>query len=133
MSDYCWSEKENQEKKNMSGKFKVDRGDALGWAAVFFWGALVLIAELTSYAGRFAWWDGWALFFAGVGTIILTSIVIQKVILKWKVKGITGWLICGFMLLGFSLAGLMNWNYIWPLFLIAIAATILVSVFRRQS
>lgn len=105
-----------------------DRLDAIGWAAFFIWGALVMLADATKFSENFSWWDGWGVFFAGVGIIVIIGTVIRMLIPEYKRSPVGGF-VFGFILLGIGLGG---WDWIWPLAFIAIAVTILVSVFRRR-
>lgn len=45
--------------KSWEEAWKTDRLDAVGWAALFIWGALVVLATNTSFQDDFSWWDGW--------------------------------------------------------------------------
>jgi hypothetical protein len=104
-----------------------DRGDAIGWAAVFIWGALILLAEITSFAESFGWWDGWGVFFVGAGTVVLLGTAIRSLVPEYWRQGLEwGW-ICGFVMLGIGLGDIAVW--VWPALLTAIGITILYRVF----
>ena len=110
------------------GLWRSDRLDAIGWAAIFFWGALVLLAETTNYKANFNWWDGWAVFFTGAGVIVLVEAVIRLLIREYR-RRLMVVLIFGFILLGIGLGG---WGWVWPLVLIAIGVIMLLSAFARR-
>lgn len=109
--------------------WRNDRIDAVGWAVVFIWGALVLLAQTTNFAANFSWWDGWGVFFTGAGVIVLVETVIRLQIPAYRRKWV-GSLIFGLILLGI---GLGDWGWFWPLVLFAIGVIILVSTLGRRS
>ncbi|UCD05658.1 MAG: hypothetical protein JSV98_11235, partial [candidate division WOR-3 bacterium] len=88
-----------------------DRLDAIGWAAFLIWGALVLLAETTKFSTNFSWWNGWGVFFAGVGIIVIVGTVIRLLLPQYK-RSAAGGFIFGFILLAIGLGG---WAWIWPL------------------
>lgn len=119
-----------KEKSASEDRWRQDRGDAVGWAGVFIWGALVLLAEITNFAENFSWWDGWSVFFVGVGAILLVGTAIRSLIPEYWRPGLEwGW-IFGFVLLGVGLGDRAVW--VWPLLLFAIAVVILYRTFTRR-
>ncbi len=133
MSEQISNEKEEKESKSWvewcGDWWRQDRLDAIGWAVFFVWSALVMLAEATKFSANFSWWDGWGVFFAGVGIIVIIGTVIRMLIPQYKRSVVAGF-IFGFILLGIGLGG---WDWILPLVFIAIAVTILVSVFKLRS
>ncbi len=130
-------EQEKNEKEGKKGKgpeewcghmWHKDRLDAIGWAVFFIWGALVMLAGATKFSENFSWWDGWGVFFAGVGIIVIIGTVIRIMIPEYKRSPVGGF-IFGFILLAIGLGG---WDWTWPLAFIVIGITILVSVFKRR-
>lgn len=124
-------EKEEEKGRGREEKWRRDRGSAVKWASILIWGALVLLAETTNLAVNFIWWNGWAVFFAGAGVIVLLVALIRLLIPEHR-RPVTGSLIFGFILLGIGLGGLLGWSWIWPIVLIAIAVVILLGVFVRR-
>ena len=106
-----------------------DRLDAIGWASVFIWGALVLVAYVTDFAERASWWDGWGVFFTGVGAIVLIGTAIRWLVPRYRRAGLVLGLVFGLILLGIGLGGIALW--IWPLLLGTIGIAILYRVFVR--
>ena len=124
-------EKDEEKRGEKEEKWRRDRGNALVWAAVLVWGALVILAETTDYRDNFDWWEGWAVFFAGAGTIILLGTFTRLLVPKYRRPAIGG-LILGFVFLGIGLGGLIETGWVWAIILIAAAVLILVSAFTRR-
>jgi hypothetical protein len=124
-------EKDEEKRGEKEEKWRRDRGNALVWAAVLVWGALVILAETTDYRDNFDWWEGWAVFFAGAGTIILLGTFTRLLVPKYR-RPVIGGLILGFVFLGIGLGGLIETGWVWAIILIAAAVLILVSAFTRR-
>ena len=112
--------------------WKSDQLDSLGWAAIFIWGALVLLAQATNFATNLSWWDGWAVFFTGAGVIVLVKATLRLLIPDHR-RSWVGDLICGLILLGFGLADQINWGWVLPVVLVTIGLIILRRTFSRRS
>ena len=110
--------------------WKTDRLDALGWAALFFWGALVVLATYTSFRDDFDWWDGGGVFFVGAGVIVLSQTLVRLVTPAYRSKW--GWnLFWGTAFLSFGLGELASPAW-YALPLVAIAAVILKDAFAHS-
>jgi hypothetical protein len=110
--------------------WRSDRMDAVGWAALFLWGALVVVAENTSIRDNFDWWGGWGVFWVGAGVIVLVEAVFRTAMPRYRSKW--GWtLFWGAAFLAFGLGELASpvW-YALPL--VAIAVIILSGAFARN-
>ncbi|MBN1572160.1 MAG: hypothetical protein JW984_03070 [Deltaproteobacteria bacterium] len=107
-----------------------DRLHAVGWAAIFIWAGLVLLAESTDYVANFYWWDGWFVFFAGAGIIVLIQAVVRALVPAFRRRVITTFVI-GFILLSIGLGELFG--LLWPFLLISIGIIILVRSFVGRS
>jgi len=105
--------------------WKTDRLDAIGWAALFLWGAAVLVAEHTSFSDDYDRWNGWGVFFVGAGVIVLVETLARLMMPEYRSKW--GWsLFWGAAFLAVGLGELVS--PIWyALPLVAIAAIILRS------
>jgi len=91
------------------------------------WGAIVLLASLTDFAGSS--WDGWAVFFTGAGLIVLGVTMIRHMVPEYRRPGlILGW-IFGFVLLSIGLGDAMVW--IWAPVLAVIGFSILKGFSRK--
>jgi hypothetical protein len=113
-----------------AGSWRSDRLDSIGWAAVFLWAALVLLAEAAGYRSSSGWWDGWGAFFAGAGAIVLLEAAVRLLLPEYRS---TWWwsLIVGSVLLGIGLDSWDGWAWIWALVMAAIGVVILRGVFAR--
>ena len=127
-------EKEEEKRRDWGEKWRRDRVNAVVWASVAIWGALVLLAESTDFAAdNFAdWWAAWSVFLAGFGAIVLLGALFRSLSPEHR-RPITGSLILGFILLGVGLGDLLDsWNIVWIVILLAIALTILFNAFIRR-
>jgi len=111
--------------------WRQDRLDGIGWAAVFFWGALVLLAETTGFAADYSWWDGWAVFFTGVGAIVLLQTLFRLMIPAYRSSWV-GSLIFGLILLSIGVGDWVDLSWIWAFALFAAGVAILLEVVRRR-
>lgn len=111
--------------------WSTDRVDAIGWALIFLWGALVIVADNTSFRDDFDWWEAWGVFFAGFGIIVLVEAVARLFMTEYRSKW--GWtLFWGTVWLAIGLGELAS--PIWyALPLVAIAAVIMASTFTRTN
>jgi len=111
--------------------WRTDRVDAVGWAALFLWGAIVVVAHNTSFQNSFDWWNGWGVFWFGAGVIVLVETVFRSTLPRYRSKW--GWtLFWGTAFLAIGLGELAGpvW-YALPL--AAIAAVILSGAFSRSA
>lgn len=76
----------------------------------------------------YCWWDGWALFFAGVGAIVLVEAYVRIRVPEYR-KPVVSSIIFGLFMLAIGLDGL-GWSLAWPAALGAIGIVILLSVWR---
>jgi predicted membrane channel-forming protein YqfA (hemolysin III family) len=121
-------EKEDEKRKGWDEKWRRDRVNALLWALILIWGAVVIILETTGAADDISWWQGWAVFFVGAGAILLLTAFYRLMVPEHR-RAITGNVIIGLVLLAVGLGDLISWGYIWVIVLIAIALMILIRAF----
>ncbi len=114
----CW---ENWDEESWEEWWRSDRLDSIGWAVIFFWGALVLLAEGTGFAANFAGWYGWGVFFTGAGIIVLLEAVVRLLVPEYH-RHMISCLIFGTILLSIGMGGLGGW--FWALILIIIGSTV---------
>lgn len=122
-----------KEKENNSQKewWQSDRIDAVGWAVTFFWGALILLAEITGFTASYSWWDGWGVFFTGAGAITLLLTIIRLQIPEYRGKWV-GSLIWGCILLAIGLGTWGSVSWLWVVVLLVIGIIILREAFVRK-
>jgi hypothetical protein len=111
--------------------WRTDRVDAVGWALLFFWGALVIVGDATSFRDGLDWWEPWGVFFVGAGVIVLVEGVVRLFMTEYRSK--FGWtLFWGTVFLSLGLGGLAHpaWH---ALPLVAIAVITLRSAFVGTS
>jgi len=140
------------DEKEMQKHEEKGRSDALGGvigATVLIWAGVVLLAGNLGYLyvftnvldslgiSPYSWeWEtpffdprAWQVFFLGAGVIVLFEIVIRLLVPLYR-RWMMGRFIGAIVL--FAL-GLGQWAVIWPLILIAIGLSILLSgLFRRR-
>ena len=121
-------EKEDEKRKGWDEKWRRDRVNALLWALILIWGAVVIILEATGVNNDISWWQGWAVFFDGAGAILLLTAFYRLMVPEHR-RAITGNVIIGLVLLAVGLGDLISWSYIWVIVLIAIALMILLRAF----
>ena len=121
-------EKEDEKRKGWDEKWRRDRVNALFWAFVLIWGAVVIILDTTGSVANVSWWQGWAVFFVGAGAILLLM-AFYRLLVPVHRRAITGNVIIGLVLLAIGLGDLISWSYIWVIVLIAIALMILIRAF----
>ena len=125
-------EKEDEKRKGWDEKWRRDRVNAVSWAAVLIWAALVILAETTDYAeDHFSWWEGWAVFFSGAGAILLLTAFYRLLVPEHR-RAVTGNVILGLIFLGIGLGELISWTYIWVIVLVVIAIVIMLRAFSSK-
>ena len=124
-------EKEDEKRKGWDEKWRRDRVNAVSWAAILIWGALVLLAETSDFKNHFSWWEGWAVFFAGAGAVLLLTALYRLIVPEHR-RAVTGNVILGLVFLGIGLGELVSWNYIWVIVLVVVAVMILLRAFAPR-
>lgn len=131
MSEQLSNEKEREKSSSEKDWWRSDRLDAIWWGITFVWGALVLVAETTNYAANFSWWNGWGVFFTGIGVVALIGTVIRLQMPAYRKKWV-GSLIAGLIMLAIGLGNLVDSDWVWILVLIIIGVSILIHVLIRK-
>jgi hypothetical protein len=108
-----------------------DRLGAAGWAAIFIWGAVVVLATYTDFNEDFSWWDGWGVFFLGTGVIVLAESGVRLFLPRYRSK--LSWAFAWEMaFLSIGLGALFSSAWL-ALALIAVAVVILAGAFRSSN
>ena len=127
-------EKEDEKRKGWDEKWQRDRVNAVAWATILIWGALILLAETSGFGKEhFSWWEGqsWAVFFVGAGAVLLLT-AFYRVISPVHRRAVSGSMILGLVFLGVGIGELWRWDSIWAVILIIIAVMILVRAFAPR-
>ncbi len=138
MSEQPRNNRDEKDEKGRGGswdeKWRRDPIDAAGWAFLFIWAGLALIADNLGYLDRLdTRLDTWGLIFAGAGVIVLVQVLIRLVVSAYR-RPIVGSVIFAVILLGIGLGDLVGWSMIWAVGLIVIgAAYLLRGIFRGGS
>lgn len=123
--------REGQRESGWDDWWTSDRLDAVGWAAIFIWGAVVVLASYTDFAEDYSWWDGWGVFFVGAGVIVLVEAAIRLFILQYRSK--LAWtFVWGVVFLSIGLGTLFSTAWL-ALALVAVAIVILAGAFRNTT
>jgi hypothetical protein len=136
MTDRQYGEKdekdEKDEEKSWDEKWRRDPLSALVWAIILIWAGVVLLAENLGFLTRFEWVEAWGIIFVGAGLIVLLEVAVRLLVPSYR-RGVGGTLFFAVMLLGIGLGSMFGWNLIWPLILIALGVSALVSgLFRGR-
>jgi fatty acid desaturase len=123
-------EDEKRTEKQSEEKWRRDPVRGIMFAAILIWGgvvALITIADMVSVS----WWQGWAVFLAGTGVILLLKAAVRLLRPEYR-RPIGGTVIIGVILLGVGIGDIVGWEYTWPVILIIIGAVLVVRVFFRR-
>ncbi len=115
---------------NLQESYKSGKGDAVGWAIIFIWAAIVYALGLSGFTDSYTWWNGWSVFFTGFGAVVIIQSIIHFYV-NQKSKAI-GSFIFGFILLVIGLGGFIDTSWAWIVFLIILALLILIGVFTHK-
>ncbi len=125
-------EKQEEKGRGLDEKWQRDRLRALSIAVILIWGGLVALASTTNYFGYDWARNGGFIFLLGVGAVLIIKVIIRSLMPEYR-RPIGASLIIGFILIAVGVGGLTEWNYIWPILLIAIGLFIALRLaFRRR-
>ena len=119
----------DKEIRNQNEKWPRRPFNAITLAALFIWGGLVLLAETMDLVPAY-WWNGWAVFLAGGGLIVLLQAPFRAMVRGRR--RVAESLVLGFILLGIGAGGLIGWKFVWPVVLIVIGIVILLRTSIRR-
>jgi len=97
---------------------------------ILIWAGLVLLAGNLGLFDGIELIDGWDLFFAGAGLILLGEVAIRLLLPAYS-GPIIGTIIIAAVFLAIGLGGLLNWGLIWGLIIIGIGVYVLFTGLRR--
>lgn len=121
---------EEKQEKSWDEKWRRDPLSAAVWALVLIWAGVALLAGNLGLFDGIEWIDGWDLFFAGAGLILLGEVAIRLLMPAYS-GPIIGTLIIAAVFLAIGLGGLLNWGAIWALILIGAGVYVLFTGLRR--
>jgi uncharacterized membrane protein len=142
--DYDEKQEEKHEKdlqkhdeKSYEEKWRHDPVGAIVWALILIWAGLVFLADnlgvwdsLRVRASDWPWElpfspQVWTVFFLGAGVIILAGVLLRLLVPAYR-RPVLGSVIFAIVLFAIALG---SWELVWPLVLIAVGASMLLSGF----
>ncbi|MFC1948347.1 hypothetical protein ACFLXY_10570 [Chloroflexota bacterium] len=111
--------------------WKNDRMDSIWWGLSFIWGALILLAGIINFGDGSSWWNGWGVFFTGLGIITLIGIIIRLLLPMYRRKLVSG-LIWGILFLAIGLGTWGNTEWFWVAAIFVVGISILGVAFVRS-
>ena len=104
-----------------------DRGDSIGWALIIIWAAFLMLAPMLNLGQD---WDGWGMFFIGLGVIGLAGALLRLLVREYPNPSLWD-IVFGLFFLFLGLGN--NTSWIWALALIVIGFSILRSVHQHHT
>ena len=133
MSERPRNEKDEKDEKDSGDsweeKFRRDPLNAAGWAFLFIWAGLVLLAEnMGTLDNLRVGLEAWSVIFIGAGVLVLLGVLLRLFVPAYR-RPVGGSIVFGFILLGIGLGEVVGWIAIWPLILIGIGVSWLLRMF----
>jgi len=122
-------EDEKRNEKQMDEKFRRNPARGITLAVILIWGGVVALLQVADLI-NVHWWNGWSIFLAGTGVIVLIKAAFR--LLPEHRRPMGGTLIIGIILLGVGLGDLVGWQYAWPAILILFGVVLVGAVFFRR-
>jgi len=120
-----------ERRQRLVRRLAPDRANAIAWALVLAWGAVVLLLGINGISYGHSW-DGGAVFGVGAGAILLVIALVQS-LGQGRQRGVGVKVVFGSILLFAGLGGPFDFDgrYVAVAALVIIAAVILARSFRR--
>jgi hypothetical protein len=124
-------EKEDEKRTEKEGgeKWVRDPLRTISIGIILIWGGIVAYLSVGNLI-KAEWWEGWAVFLAGTGLILLIKAAVR--LLPEYRKSVGGTVIIGIILLGVGIGDIVGWNYTWPVILILIGIILIARLFFRR-
>ncbi len=131
---------EKHDEKTYEEKWRSDPVGAVVWALILIWAGIVFLADnmgvWASLRVRVSDWPWevpfspqvWTVFFLGAGVIVLGGVLLRLLVPAYR-RPVLGSLIFAVVLFAIALG---SWELVWPLVLIAVGASMLLSGFFNQ-
>ena len=136
-------EEKSADEKNYEEKYRRDPLGSIVWALILMWVGIVLLAQNMGYLEQWGLrlkfadlpfevpfiGDSWSLIFLGIAVIVFIEIIIRLLIPDYR-RPLMGSVVFFIVCIGLAFG---SWEFIWPLILIAIGASILLrGLFRPK-
>jgi hypothetical protein len=115
---------DEKEEKSWEEKWRRDPLNAAVWAVIIIWAGLVLLASNLDLFEDSAL-EGWAIFFVGAGVLLLLEVLFRLLVPAYR-QPYAGNFILAVVFLAIGLGGLISWNLIWAVALIALGGYVLL-------
>jgi fatty acid desaturase len=119
----------NRTEKQAGEKWVRDPVRGISMGVILIWGGIVAYLSVGNII-TVSWWQGWAVFLAGTGAILLIKAAVR--LMPEYRRPIGGTIIIGVILLGVGIGDIVGWTYTWPIILIVIGVLIVGQIFLRR-
>jgi hypothetical protein len=122
-------EDEKRSEKQMDEKFRRDPVRGITLAIILIWGGIVAFIQTMDFS-KPEWWQGWSVFLAGTGIILLIKALFR--LRPEHRRPVGGTVVIGVILVCIGLGDIIGWAYSWPGILIVGGLIIIGAVFLRR-
>jgi len=120
---------EKRSEKQFDEKWRRNPLRVIFLALILIWGGIVAFIDVSNLITP-SWWEGWSVFLAGTGVLLLIKAAFR---LRPEFRRpVGGTIIIAIILLGIGVGGLVGWNYTWPAILILIGIVIIAGIILRR-
>jgi hypothetical protein len=122
-------EDEKRSEKQSDEKFRRNPARAVMYAAILIWGGIVALLTAANLVTA-PWWQGWSVFLAGTGAILLLKAAYN--LRPEHRRPVGGKVIIGLILLGVGVGSIVGWIFTGPAILIIIGIIMVFWVVLRR-
>jgi hypothetical protein len=116
-------EDEKRHEKTFEEKWRHNPVRVVTLAIILIWGGIVALIEVSPIT-RPEWWQGWSVFLAGTGIILLIKAAFR--LRPEHRRPVGGTIIIGLILLAIGIGDIVGWGYTWPAILIIIGVILVL-------